>query len=764
MKRFLTFLLSAALLIGLFPASVVTASQNSEDATGHVIMTVEADKQVANPGDVLTFTVYLEQTGHIASLQMWLDVPKGLTYVSGSGKVDSDIQGKLQTSFPITYTDSSRMIVWADPSHCWSLTEKQRLIEFQCKVDETITGGEYQVTLGELEFATLQWVEKTYEVKPAVVTVELPKVAVTGVTVTPTELKLTKKGEQAPLAASVLPANATNKNVTFTSNQPDVASVDSKTGVVTAGKNGTAVITVKTEDGGYTATCTVTVDIAHVHSMETVPARESTCTVQGNNQYYHCKECGNYYKDPDGKTQTTADAEKLALKPHTGGEATCTKKAVCTVCGQEYGDLAAHKFTKEVVEEKYLKTKGTCVDEAVYFKSCEVCGEAGTETFLGEKDPANHVGETRLENQKEATCQEKGYTGDKYCNSCGQLIEKGKETPLGAHNPASVWTTDEQSHWKKCQTKGCGNIFEKAEHSGGEATCTKQKVCEVCGVAYGNTNPENHKGETEIRDAKDATCTEDGYTGDTYCKDCDKMITKGETIPAGHKLEKVEATEATCIKEGNIEYYQCTNSCKKLFKDAEAKEEIELAATVIPKDPKNHAGEIEIKNAKDVTCTEGGYTGDTYCKDCGEMLAEGEIIAAAGHQLKKVEAKAATQTEEGNIEYYQCPSCGKLFKDAEAKEEIQAEDIVIAKLPPEEKPSDEQKPGTSDKNDQAAVNDTDNNGTAGTGNNGTAGNSTAGTQPGTGDDSQMLLWSIVLAAAALGVAGVVLRFRKREDA
>ena len=146
------------------------------------------------------------------------------------------------------------------------------------------------------------------------------------------------------------------------------------------------------------------------------------------------------------------------------------------------------------------------------------------------------------------------------------------------------------------------------------------------------------------------------------------------------------------------------------------------------------------------------------------MLAEGEIIAAAGHQLKKVEAKAATQTEEGNIEYYQCPSCGKLFKDAEAKEEIQAEDIVIAKLPPEEKPSDEQKPGTSDKNDQAAVNDTDNNGTAGTGNNGTAGNSTAGTQPGTGDDSQMLLWSIVLAAAALGVAGVVLRFRKREDA
>ena len=790
-KRIISMILSVLMIISMLPAAAVYAA-------GSTSVLVSADKTSVNPDDIVTFTVSIGAVEHLMGAQFDVKIPEGMTYIPNSAKLADNLRDTLKCVSADWTEQTMRFTMFGDGDY--NNTGNTVILTFDCKIntdtpDGTITPEIIEIVLSDTNFEELE-VQTNYDA--AVVTVKQKVIEVTGVTVNPTELKLTKKEEQATLTASVLPANATNKNVTFTSNQPDVASVDSKTGVVTAGKNGTAVITVKTEDGGYTATCTVTVDIAHVHNMETVPAKESTCTVQGNNQYYHCKECGNYYKDPDGKMQTTVDAEKLALKPHTGGEATCTKRAVCTVCGQEYGDLAAHKFTKEVAEEKYLKTKGTCVDKAVYVKSCEVCGEAGTETFLGEKDPANHVGETRLENQKEATCQEPGYTGDKYCNSCDQLIEKGKETPLGDHNPASVWTTDGQSHWKKCQTVGCGNIFEKAPHSGGEATCTKPAVCEVCGVAYGNTNPENHKGETEIRGAKDATCTEDGYTGDTYCKDCDEMITKGETIPAGHKLEKVEATEATCIKEGNIEYYQCTNGCKKLFKDAEAKEEIGLDATVIPKDPANHTGETEIREAKEATCTEDGYTGDTYCKDCGQLITKGETVPAAGHQLKKVEAKAATQTEEGNIEYYQCPSCGKLFKDAEAKEEIQAEDTVIAKLPPEEKPSDEpepenpsgdqtetqpgetdketqpggttdnQKPETPDNNNQTTGNGTDNNGTAGTGNNGTAGtinNGTAGgAQPGTGDDSQMLLWSIVLAAAALGVAGVVLRFRKREDA
>ena len=65
----------------------------------------------------------------------------------------------------------------------------------------------------------------------------------------------------------------------------------------------------------------------------------------------------------------------------SGGTATCTAKAVCEDCKAEYGDLAAHNFTAEVVDAKYLKSAATCTAKSVYYKSCTFCGEKGTETF-----------------------------------------------------------------------------------------------------------------------------------------------------------------------------------------------------------------------------------------------------------------------------------------------------------------------------------------------------------------------------------------------
>lgn len=119
-----------------------------------------------------------------------------------------------------------------------------------------------------------------------------------------------------------------------------------------------------------------------------------------------------------------------------------------------------------------------------------------------------------------------------------------------------------------------------------------------------------------------------------------------------------------------------------------------------------HTGGTEIKDAKDATCTENGYTGDTYCKGCGDKLESGKVIPAAGHKggtatckdkalcevcrqpygeldkgnhadLKKVDAKKATYTKEGNITYWYCDGCGKYYSDAEATKEITKADTVI---------------------------------------------------------------------------------------
>ena len=126
--------------------------------------------------------------------------------------------------------------------------------------------------------------------------------------------------------------------------------------------------------------------------------------------------------------------------------------------------------------------------------------------------------------------------------------------------------------------------------------------------------------ETETVNAKAATCTEDGYTGDVVCKACGKVITKGEVIPAlGHKIELVGAKAATCTEDGYTGDEVCT-ICGEIVKKGE----------VIP--AMGH--KIKLVGAKEPTCTEDGYTGDEVCTICGEIVKKGEVIPATGHQYK----------------------------------------------------------------------------------------------------------------------------------
>ncbi len=261
-----------------------------------------------------------------------------------------------------------------------------------------------------------------------------------------------------------------------------------------------------------------------------------------------------------------------------------------------------------------------------------------------------HTGGTEIKDAKDATCTENGYTGDIYCKSCGAKLESGKVIPA-------------------------------AGHKGGTATCKDKAVCEVCQQPYGELNKNNHTGGTEVKDAKDATCTENGYTGDTCCKGCGAKLESGKVIPAaGHK-----GGTATCKDKAVCEV--CQQPYGELNKN-------------------NHTGGTEVKDAKDATCTENGYTGDTCCKGCGAKLESGKVIPAAGHKggtatckdkavcevcrqpygeldkgnhadLKKVDAKKATYTKEGNITYWYCDGCGKYYSDAEATKEITKADTVI---------------------------------------------------------------------------------------
>ena len=126
-----------------------------------------------------------------------------------------------------------------------------------------------------------------------------------------------------------------------------------------------------------------------------------------------------------------------------------------------------------------------------------------------------------------------------------------------------------------------GNFAEHV-HIGGEATCVKRAVCSVCHQEYGEFDPDKHE-HTEVRNAKKPSCTEAGYTGDTYCTDCDTLLSTGYDIErTAHELQHVEAVEATAAREGNIEYYYC-KICDAAFLDEDALQQIDRKAVVLAK-------------------------------------------------------------------------------------------------------------------------------------------------------------------------------------
>ena len=428
----------------------------------------------------------------------------------------------------------------------------------------------------------------------------------------------------APVNAGTYTAGITLGNVTVSVTYIiDKATQTAPTGLTTKGdikNSGTGEIKNTAEDMEYNISANATTGW--------ITCDNGSTRVAPGTYYVRYKETDNYL--------ASAVSAALTVKAHThsGGNATCKKKAVCDGCGQEYGELGNHKFT-ETVSKMYLKSAATCQSPAVYYKSCLVCDEKSSETFeYGEKDFSNHIGNTYLVGQKEATCYAEGYTGDTYCSTCNHEIERGTSIAKNAHNPASVWTTDETDHWKECQTVGCGNIIDKAHHSGGEATCVNKAICEVCKIEYGDVDATNHK-HTEVRGAKDATCCEKGYTGDTYCTDCNALISSGAEIPAtgnhtdvdgkwesdgenhwhicyfGTKFDVTAHTggEATCVNKAICEV------CKIEYGDVDAT---------------NHKN-TEIRGATDPTCCEAGYTGDKWCTDCNTKIESGSEISSTGN-------------------------------------------------------------------------------------------------------------------------------------
>ena len=154
---------------------------------------------------------------------------------------------------------------------------------------------------------------------------------------------------------------------------------------------------------------------------------------------------------------------------------------------------------------------------------------------------------------------------------------------------------------------------------------------------------------TELRNAKEATCTEPGYTGDTYCKDCGEKIGTGTAIPAkGHTEVIDEAVAATCTTPGKTEGKHCS-VCNEIL----------VAQEVIP--AKGHSWDKGVITTSP-TCSDAGVK--TYtCTVCSETKTE--VLDATGHTPVDVAEQPATCTEAGHTAGVKCSVCGATISGIE---------------------------------------------------------------------------------------------------
>ncbi len=301
------------------------------------------------------------------------------------------------------------------------------------------------------------------------------------------------------------------------------------------------------EDGKTEITLESTV-IPAAHKLESVPAKDADCTEAGNIAYQVCKVCNKYFSE-DGKTEIALNTTIIPAAGHTVSTGWASNEndhwhpATCKHIS-EVSEKAPHSY-----DEGVITTHPTETTTGVKTYTCTVCGGIKTEIL----PVTTHI--HKLVD---------GWKSDlsNHWNTCSDCEEK---INLAAHTFGD-WTvtkpaTEQQTGSRERACAVCGfKLIETIpqlahthdlEHIAAvKPTCAKEgKVahyhCKKCGKNYSDLtaanelasiatpiDSNNHTGGTELRGVKKATCRANGYTGDTYCLGCDKVLSYGSVIYA----------------------------------------------------------------------------------------------------------------------------------------------------------------------------------------------------------------------------------------
>ena len=402
---------------------------------------------------------------------------------------------------------------------------------------------------------------------------------------------------------------------------------------------------------------------------------------------------GNAFRDCSGLTTVTIPESVTSIGSsafygcsklkhvYYGGSDLQWKEIEIGIFNSELTNAIIHYASTHAHNVEHVPEKAASCTETgnLEYWRCLTCGEYFTDEDCTQSvDEAGVIisalGHAMAETEaKAATCTQDGNNHYFTCSTCGKVFkdEQGtQETTAQAEILPALGHT----------TKLVDTVAPTCTQPGNKA----YYVCETCGRAFKDKQGTQATtvraeavpalGHTEVTDQRvEPTCTKTGLTEGTHCSVCDEVLTAQKEIPAkGHSEVIDEGTEPTCTKPGLTEGTHCS-VCNEVLT---AQEEIPA---------KGH--DVEKVEAKDATCTEDGNNDYYVCRVCGEAFkdekceqattVEAETLSALGHEITKVEAAEPTWEAAGNIEYYVCSRCEKLFKDALGTEETTLEEVTL---------------------------------------------------------------------------------------
>jgi len=312
-----------------------------------------------------------------------------------------------------------------------------------------------------------------------------------------------------------------------------------------------------------------------------------------------------------------------------------------------------------------------------------------------------------------ATCTAEGNNAYYTCTKCGKVYKDeaaATETTVEAetlaklpHTYAENWTADAEYHWHKCED--CDAVANKAVHefewvidqeATEDAPGVKHEQC-LCGYKRSentpiDTLPHTHKDITH-HEAVAATCTAGGKKEYWTCGECGRLfadeactteITEEDLAvsPLAHTLTAVEEVPADCVTDGRKEHWTC-GECGKLFADEAGTTEVTEEELILKSEGHVLTAVEEVPS----TCETAGTAAHYVCTGCEKLFSDAEgttevtaeelALEAAPHSMTKVASKEATCDEAGNIAYWTCDVCKKVFADKNGTIETTQEKVTV---------------------------------------------------------------------------------------